>query len=205
VDDYESDHRGGSPIIEDPDRMREDVEAVGVDETPFLCATGRHPTWFVTGITDLTPGRPAWLLDIEHGRSGTVLANELITNLRSCPIPEIAKLGRTLHAWRTELLAHFDHPKVSNGSTENLNLKIKTPSGSPATTATSNIIDYDSCSTTGASRKITHRHGSEPAVSASLRRAAILRRLCINDASRSRPNRAEDARCMCATLSIATS
>jgi hypothetical protein len=52
-------------------------------------------------------------------------ASELITTLRQCPIPEIAKLGRTLHAWRTDLLAHFDHPDVSNGPTENLNLKIK--------------------------------------------------------------------------------
>jgi transposase len=52
-------------------------------------------------------------------------AGELITNLRQCPIPEIAKLGRTLHAWRTEMLAHFDHPNISNGPTENLNLKIK--------------------------------------------------------------------------------
>lgn len=41
------------------------------------------------------------------------------------PDPEIAKLGRTLHAWRTELLVHFDHADVSNGPTENLNLKIK--------------------------------------------------------------------------------
>ena len=30
-----------------------------------------------------------------------------------------------MHAWRTELGAHFDHPAVSNGPTENLNLKIK--------------------------------------------------------------------------------
>ena len=28
-------------------------------------------------------------------------------------------------ACRTELCAHFDHPAVSNGPTENLNLKIK--------------------------------------------------------------------------------
>jgi transposase len=46
-------------------------------------------------------------------------ATELITNLRLCPIAEIAKLGRTLHAWRGELLAHFDHPEVSNVPTEN--------------------------------------------------------------------------------------
>jgi transposase len=251
----------GTPIINDPARLGDNVEAVGVDETSFLRATGKHPTWFATGITDLTPGRPARLLDIQQGRSGTVLAKwlaarepdwraristasldpfrgyatalstqlpeatrvldpfhvvklglrclddvrcrvqqdttghrgrvadplhgirrvlrrrrdrlsakargrldagliagdptgettlawtvaqdlmalyqmsdpdqgrtragELITNLRQCPIPEIAKLGRTLHAWRTEMLAHFDHPDVSNGPTENLNLKIK--------------------------------------------------------------------------------
>ena len=38
---------------------------------------------------------------------------------------DTSHLGRTLHAWRTELCAHFDHPTVSNGPTENLNLKIK--------------------------------------------------------------------------------
>jgi transposase len=52
-------------------------------------------------------------------------ADQLITDLRDCPIPELARLGRTLHAWRSELCAHFDHPGVSNGPTENLNLKIK--------------------------------------------------------------------------------
>ena len=52
-------------------------------------------------------------------------AAELIAALRECPIAELARLGRTLHAWREELFAHFDHPEVSNGPTENLNLKIK--------------------------------------------------------------------------------
>jgi transposase len=52
-------------------------------------------------------------------------ATELIAALRECPIEELARLGRTLHAWREELFAHFDHPEVSNGPTENLNLKIK--------------------------------------------------------------------------------
>ncbi|MGH3671314.1 MAG: transposase, partial [Pseudonocardiaceae bacterium] len=61
----------------DPDRLRDDVEALGVDETSFLHATGKHPTWCATGITDLTPGRPARLLDIAEGRSGTVLAEWL--------------------------------------------------------------------------------------------------------------------------------
>jgi transposase len=52
-------------------------------------------------------------------------AAALIADLRSCPIGELARLGRTLDAWRAELCAHFDHPDVSNGPTENLNLKIK--------------------------------------------------------------------------------
>ena len=52
-------------------------------------------------------------------------ATELIVALHECPIEELARLGRTLHAWREELTAHFDHPEVSNGPTENLNLKIK--------------------------------------------------------------------------------
>jgi transposase len=42
-------------------------------------------------------------------------AQKLIVGLRNCPIPELARLGRILHAWRSELCAHFDHPDVSNG------------------------------------------------------------------------------------------
>jgi transposase len=250
----------GIPLIDDPTRVA-GVSAVGVDETAFLRATGTHPTMFATGIADLTPGRPARLLDVVEGRSGTVLggwladrdqawreevmtasldpfrgyataltrhlpgavrvldpfhvcqlavgcvddvrrrvqqettghrgrtgdplyglrrvlrrrhdrltphawrrleaglvagdpdgevalawdtaqkvmalyqlqdpaeqadrALRLTAALRSCPIPELARLGRTLHAWREELMAAFTHPGVSNGPTENLNLKIK--------------------------------------------------------------------------------
>jgi transposase len=254
----------GVELVDDPARLdppREPVSALGVDETSFLRATGQHPTVYATGIADLTPGRPARLLDVVDGRSGPVLAgwladrdpawrarvvtasldpfrgyasalaaqlpaavrvldpfhvvklglscvddirrrvqqeqtghrglrddplfgirrvlrrrrdrlsvkaagrlragliagdpngeltlawtvaqdlmglyqltnpatareqaNTLITDLRGCPIAELARLGRTLHAWRTELLARFEHPTVSNGPTENLNLKIK--------------------------------------------------------------------------------
>jgi transposase len=250
----------GTPVINDPARLA-GVNAVGVDETAFLRATGTHPTMFATGIADLSPGRPARLLDLVEGRSGTVLAGwlarrdpswraavatasldpfrgyatalrthlpdavrvldpfhvtrlalscvddvrrrvqqettghrglsgdplyrlrrvlrrrhdrlsppawqrlhaglaagdphgqvalawdiaqkvmglfqlqdpaeqidraqTLIAALRTCPIPELARLGRTLHAWRDELVAAFTHPGVSNGPTENLNLKIK--------------------------------------------------------------------------------
>jgi transposase len=52
-------------------------------------------------------------------------AAALITAARDCPVPEIARLGRTLHTWKAEFLAHFAHTDVSNGPTESLNLKIK--------------------------------------------------------------------------------
>ena len=54
-------------------------------------------------------------------------ATAVITAARDCPVPEIARLGRTLHTWRAEFLAHFAHTDVSNGLTESLNLKIKNP------------------------------------------------------------------------------
>ena len=250
----------GKPLVDDPRRL-DGVSAVGVDETAFLRACSTHPTLYATGIADLTPGRPARLLDVVEGRSGSVLAGwlgardehfraqivtasldpfrgyatalaaqlpkavrvldafhvvklaltcvdevrcrtqqdtlghrghtqdplfrtrrllrrradrlttkqrarllasllagdpndevtaawvvaqdlmaayanldrvagkaaaeKLITTARTCPVREIARLGRTLSAWRTEFLARFDHPGVSNGPTECLNLKVK--------------------------------------------------------------------------------
>jgi transposase len=246
----------GKPVIDDPHRL-DAVTAVGVDETAYLRASGTHPTLFATGIADLTPDRPARLLDVVQGRSGTVLAawlaqqdvgwkatittasldpfrgyaaalarqlpesvrvldpfhvtklglsavddvrrrvqqdmtghrgrigdplysirrllrrradrlsdrawqrlrdgltagdpagevtvawsiaqdlmscyhvrdraaaEQVITAALDCPVPEVARLGRTLAAWRAEFLAGFAYPDVSNGPTENLNLKIK--------------------------------------------------------------------------------
>lgn len=83
----------------------------------------------------LTAGDPdgevtaAWsiaqdLMGCYHTRD-TAAAERVITAALDCPVPEVARLGRTLTAWRTELLAAFTHPEVSNGPTENLNLKIK--------------------------------------------------------------------------------
>ena len=59
-----------------------------------------------------------------HARNRAA-AEQVITAALDCPVPEVARLGRTLRAWRAEFLAAFTHPEVSNGPTENLNLKIK--------------------------------------------------------------------------------
>jgi transposase len=66
----------GAPIIDDPARLDAPI-AIGVDETAFLQASGRHRSMYATGIADLTPGQPARLPDVVAGRSGVVLASWL--------------------------------------------------------------------------------------------------------------------------------
>jgi transposase len=58
--------------------------------------------------------------------TGRAQADAVITRARSCPVPEVQRLGRTLRAWRTELLAYFDTGGASNGPTEAINLLIET-------------------------------------------------------------------------------
>jgi transposase len=43
----------------------------------------------------------------------------------TCPIPEIARLGRTLRSWRTEFLAYHRTGGISNGPTEAINLLVE--------------------------------------------------------------------------------
>ena len=53
--------------------------------------------------------------------AGRRLAQQLIETLPSCPIPEIARLGKTLRRWKSALLAYFDTDGASNGGTEAIN------------------------------------------------------------------------------------
>ena len=39
----------------------------------------------------------------------------------TCPIPEVARLGRTLKRWRAPFLAYFDTAGANNGGTEAIN------------------------------------------------------------------------------------
>jgi hypothetical protein len=49
----------------------------------------------------------------------------VIAAARTCPIAEIARLGRTLTEWQTEICAYFDTGSASNGPTEAVNLLIE--------------------------------------------------------------------------------
>ena len=46
-------------------------------------------------------------------------------SFHSCPIPEVARLGRSLRSWRAQILAYFDTHGVNNGGTEAINLIIE--------------------------------------------------------------------------------
>jgi transposase len=52
-------------------------------------------------------------------------AEQLLEQLPTCPIPEVARRGRTLRSWRGEFPAYFDTNRVSNGPTEALNLLVE--------------------------------------------------------------------------------
>ena len=53
-----------------------------------------------------------------HGRR---LAAHLVERLPACPIPEIARLGRTLLKWKDVFLAYVDTDEASNGPTKAIN------------------------------------------------------------------------------------
>lgn len=50
-----------------------------------------------------------------------MIAEHVLESLPSCPIPEIARLGRTLRQWRDAFLGYFDTSGASNGGTEAIN------------------------------------------------------------------------------------
>jgi transposase len=54
-------------------------------------------------------------------RRGRRIAVEVLTSFHTCPVPEIARLGRTLRAWRQQLLAYFGTSRANNGGTEAIN------------------------------------------------------------------------------------
>jgi transposase len=56
---------------------------------------------------------------------GRRIAEQIIASYAHCPIPEIARLGRTLRQWRVHVLARFETHRISNGGTEAVNLIIE--------------------------------------------------------------------------------
>ncbi|MEQ4518740.1 transposase [Pseudarthrobacter sp. B907] len=60
------------------------------------------------------------LRNIDHARpeQGRATVSEVIASFPSWPIPEVARLGRTLKQWKTAILVYCDTNGASNGPTE---------------------------------------------------------------------------------------
>ena len=56
---------------------------------------------------------------------GRKIAEQALATFPTCPISEVARLGRTLRQWRPQVLAYFTTKGVSNGGTEAINLLIE--------------------------------------------------------------------------------
>ena len=84
-----------------------------------------RPSWQMRHISVSTlPTFTGQVREVFHQAipaQGRRLAAHLIERLPACPIPEIARLGRTLRKWMDALDAYFDTGGASNGSTEAIN------------------------------------------------------------------------------------
>ena len=56
--------------------------------------------------------------DLTEGRK---IAEQVPASFPSCPIPEIARLGKTLNQWRAPFIAYWTTDRSSNGGTEAVN------------------------------------------------------------------------------------
>ena len=83
----------------------------------------------------LAAGDPGWEVTIAWGcyqrlrsafatknlTEGKKIAQHVVETFHTCPIPEIARLGRTLRSWREAFLAYFVTGRANNGGTEAIN------------------------------------------------------------------------------------
>ena len=84
-----------------------------------------RPSWQIRRISvSKPPTFTGQVREVFHQATpvqGRRLAARLIQRLPTCPIPEIARLGRTLRRWKDAFLAYFDTAGAGNESTEAIN------------------------------------------------------------------------------------
>ena len=116
--------------------------------------TDGQQAWLRRAIEARRPprrGLVAWqyaqqLCSVYHQQSpaeGRRIATKIIDSFPTCPIPEIARLGRTLRQWRQAFLAYFDTGRANNGGTEAINGSSSSTAASPAASATPPTTDSE--------------------------------------------------------------
>lgn len=57
----------------------------------------------------------------DSAAAGLAIAQKILASFTTCPIPEVARLGKTLKQWREAFLGYFDTGGANNGGTEAIN------------------------------------------------------------------------------------
>jgi len=78
------------------------------------------PTWEVT-IAWSAYQRLRSAFAAKDLRAGLKIARQVLESFHTCPVPEIARLGRTLRSWSEQFLAYFTTGRANNGGTEAVN------------------------------------------------------------------------------------
>lgn len=78
------------------------------------------PTWEVT-IAWQAYQRLRSAFATKDLRQGMRIAKQVLESFHTCPVPEIARLGRTLRSWSEQFLAYFTTGRANNGGTEAVN------------------------------------------------------------------------------------
>ena len=79
-----------------------------------------NPSWEVT-IAWQSYQRLRSAFATKDLREGKKIAIAVLESFHTCPITEIARLGRTLRSWRQQFLAYFTTGRANNGGTEAIN------------------------------------------------------------------------------------
>jgi transposase len=78
------------------------------------------PSWEVT-IAWSAYQRLRSALAAKNLHEGKKIALGVLESFHTCPVPEIARLGRTLRSWSEQFLAYFTTGRANNGGTEAVN------------------------------------------------------------------------------------
>jgi Transposase len=77
---------------------------------------------------------------------GKKIAEQVLGSFATCPIPEVARLGRTLRQWRSQVLAYFTTRASPTAAARRSTCSSKRPAAWPTASATSTTTAYASCS-----------------------------------------------------------
>lgn len=129
-------HRGykGDPLSQIPRLLRQGAEHLTDSQRGRLAAA--LDVGDPTGEVALAWQGAQTLRSVYHAADppeGQRRARQILDSFPSCPIPAVARLGRTLRSWQVEFLGYFDTARASKGPTRAINLQVakirRTPHG----------------------------------------------------------------------------